>query len=114
MSRIRNHVTTLRKFALLLFMDREDNVSGQTFLSKVLAFAENIPFYCEKISMADRPVLDMATHKEMVTWIAYSTPKSICKPTGLRSAVVFKTLRLMSPGQKLNKVAYKEPELRLN
>ena len=34
MSRIRNHLTTLGKFALLLFMDREDDVPGQTFLSK--------------------------------------------------------------------------------
>ena len=105
MSSICNLLTTLGKFALLLFMDREDDVSGQTFLSKALAFAENIPFCCKKISMADRPVVDMATHKEMVTWIAYSTPESKCKPTALSSAAVFTTLRLMPPGQTLNKVA---------
>ena len=114
MSTIRNHLTTLGKFALLLFMDREDDVSGQAFLSKALAFAENISFCCEKMSMADRPIVDLATHKEMVTWIAYSTPESRCKPTGLRSAAVFKTLKLMPPGQTLNKVAYRELELRLN
>ena len=49
----------------------------------------------------------------MVTWIAYST-QSRSKPTWLRSAAVFKTLRLMPVGHKLNKVAYREPRLRLN
>ena len=64
--------------------------------------------------MADRPVVDMATHKEMVAWIAYATPESRSKPTGLHSAAVFKTLRLVPRGQKLNKVGYGELELRLN
>ena len=114
MSRIRNHRTTLGKFALLLFMDREDDVSGQTFLSKALAFAENIPLCYDKISMADRPVVDVASHKEMVTWIAYSTPESRSKPTVLCSTAVIKTLRLMPLGHKLNKATYRELELRLN
>ena len=107
MSTIRTHLTTL-------FMDREYDVFGQTILYKALAFVENIPFCCEKISMADRPVVHMATHKEMVTWIAYSTPESRCKPTALRSTAVFKTPRLMPPGQTPNKVVYREPELQLN
>ena len=83
-------------------------------LDKCFCLKENILVSCEKILMADRPVVDMATHKEMVTWIAYSTPESRSKPTGLRSAAVFKIFRLMPSRQKLNKVVYREPELRLN
>ena len=44
MNKVRSHLTTLGKFALLLFMDQEDDVPGQTFLSKALALWKMSPF----------------------------------------------------------------------
>ena len=106
MSRMRNHLTTVGKFALFLFIDREDD--GQTFLSSLRKTSLSV--VKKSLWLRDQ----LSTHKEMVTWIAYSTPESKCKPTGLHSAAVFETPGFMPPGQKLNKLVYREPELRLN
>ena len=94
---IQSNTNALGKFVLVLFIDKEDQQVGQTFLGKALSFAGNAPFCCDQISLTDKPVVDLATHKEMAVWIAYSSPKSRSMHIGLRSSVVFKMLRLMAP-----------------
>ena len=84
----------LGRFVAILLEPVSDEDKKPSFLNCALALNSNLPFWCEKLQMADRSLMHMRTHDRFDVWIASTTRDS----RSMSPPPTYKLLRLMTPG----------------